>query len=117
MKNSFVGRFVTLISVVLFLSITSLAVAGPWQGWQGSGGWGMRSKYQRNYDPTTVETHTGEVTSVERVIPVQGMYYGIHCILKTSTENISVHLGPSWYIERLDTRILPGDSIEVTGSR
>ena len=59
----------------------------------------MKGKYQRNYDPATVETCIGEVTSVEQITPVKGMYYGIHCILKTSNETISIHLGPSWYIE------------------
>ena len=117
MKNSAVGSFLTLMMIVLFFSITSIALASPWQGWQGSGGWGMKSKYQRNYDPATVETRIGEVVSVDQITPVQGMYNGIHCTLKTSTETVSVHLGPSWYIERLDTRILPGDNIEVTGSR
>lgn len=117
MKNSTVGNFLTLLLVVSFLSITTTAPAGPWQGWRGSGGWGMKGNYQRNYDPTTVETFTGEVISVEQLTPVQGMYYGIHCLLKTGKEKVSVHLGPSWYIERLDTQILPGDNIEVTGSR
>ena len=117
MKNSILRSFLTLFFVMLFFSTSSIALAGPWQGWRGSGGWGMKGKYQRNYDPATVETRIGEVTSVEQITPVKGMYYGIHCILKTSNETISIHLGPSWYIERLDTQILPGDNIEVTGSR
>lgn len=48
---------------------------------------------------------------------MKGMYSGIHLILKTDKETIDVHLGPEWYIERLDTKIKKGDKIEVKGSR
>jgi hypothetical protein len=48
---------------------------------------------------------------------MKGMHYGIHLLLKTDKETIDVHLGPGWYIERLDTKIEEGDKIEVKGSR
>jgi hypothetical protein len=42
---------------------------------------------------------------------------GIHLQLKTEKETIPVHLGPDWFIERLDTKVEKGDMIEVKGSR
>ena len=51
------------------------------------------------------------------MVPQKGMYSGVQVILKTDKETIPVHLGPSWYIERLDMKILKGDNIEVKGSR
>jgi hypothetical protein len=69
------------------------------------------------YDPATVETVSGEVTAVEQMAPVKGMRYGIHLMLKTEKETISVHLGPGWFIERQDIRIEKGDKVQVTGSR
>lgn len=87
------------------------------QSWQGSGGWGMKGSYQRMYNPATVETIKGEVVAVEKVKPMNGMQYGIHLMVKTDKETIPVHLGPSWYIERQDTKIQKGDRIEVRGSR
>ena len=48
---------------------------------------------------------------------MKGMYNGIHLMVKTDKETISVNLGPEWYIERLDTKIEKGDKIEVKGSR
>ena len=48
---------------------------------------------------------------------MKGMYSGVHVMLKTDKETISVQLGPEWYIERLDTKIVKGDTIEVKGSR
>ncbi len=101
-----------LIVAVLFAS--SLATAAPWKG---SGGWGMGSAYQRNFNPSTVETISGTVASVEQTKPMKGMYYGIHIMLKTEKETVEVHLGPGWYVERLDTKIEKGDKLEIKGSR
>jgi hypothetical protein len=106
-------------SLILVLSalLAVPALAGQWQGWRGSGGWGMGGAYQRMYDPAKVEVVVGEVLSVDRTTPMKGMSQGIHIMLKTAKETIPVHLGPSWYLERLDTKIEKGDSLEVKGSR
>jgi DNA helicase TIP49 (TBP-interacting protein) len=77
----------------------------------------MGSQYQRMYNPATVETLSGMVEAVDKVTPMKGMQSGIHVMLKTDKETISVHLGPEWYVERLDTKIAKGDTIEVKGSR
>lgn len=108
-----------LISVVVALSLllTSSMAFAAWKGWRGSGGWGMGTAYQRMYNPATVETLVGTVESVDKITPMKGMMYGIHLLLKTDKETISVHLGPGWYIERLDMKIDKGDKIEVKGSR
>jgi hypothetical protein len=101
-----------MAAVVILVS--SSAIAAPWKG---SGGWGMGSQYQRMYNPANVETISGIVESVDQIKPMKGMYYGIHLRVKTEKEIIEVHLGPGWYIERLDTRIDKGDKLEIKGSR
>ncbi|HET6515740.1 MAG TPA: hypothetical protein VFG09_11320 [Thermodesulfovibrionales bacterium] len=111
-KNS----LVILLVVVSMISTSSLTFAA-WRGWRGSGGWGMGSQYNRMYNPATVETISGTVESVDKITPMKGMYSGIHIMLKTEKETMDVHLGPEWYIERLDTKIEKGDKIEVKGSR
>lgn len=108
---------ISMLVAVSLLLLASIALAAPWKGWRGSGGWGMGSAYQRMYDPATVETLSGTVESVDKVTPMKGMHYGIHLLLKTGKETIDVHLGPGWYIERLDTKIEESDKIEVKGSR
>ncbi len=92
----------------------SVVLAAPWKG---SGGWGMGSQYQRNFNPSTVETVSGTVATVAQTTPMKGMNNGIHLMLKTEKETVEVHLGPSWYIERLDTKIEKGDKVEVKGSK
>ena len=37
--------------------------------------------------------------------------------MKTDRETVSVHLGPSWYLENQDVKIEPKDKVEVKGSR
>jgi hypothetical protein len=85
--------------------------------WNGSGGWGSGAPYGRMYDPKTMETVSGEVVSLEFLTPTKGMGQGIHLLLKTDKETISVHLGPAWFIENQDLKIEKGDRIDVRGSR
>ncbi len=112
--RTLIRLFFPVVACVLF---TSVASAQPWRGWRGSDGWGMNSAYQRTYNPATVETLSGEIVAIENSIPMRGMANGIHLTVKTAKETIAVHLGPQWFIERLDTRLAKGDSIEVRGSR
>jgi hypothetical protein len=72
---------------------------------------------QRNYDPKTVETIQGKVLSVEKTTPAQGRGYGVHLVLQTDKETISVHLGPAWYLDKQTPHIEANDTITVTGSR
>ena len=110
-------RIIGLAVAATMLFTASLALAQQWKGFRGSGNWGMGTPYQRMYNPATVETISGTVESVDKITPMRGMYYGIHLQLKTDKETIAVHLGPGWYIERLDTKIEKGDNIQVKGSR
>jgi hypothetical protein len=98
--------------VVLLTGVSAMA-----QGMGGGGGWGMRGDYQRMYNPATVETLSGEVVGVDRVAPLRGMGMGVHLSLKTPRETIPVHLGPAWFVERLELKIAKGDRIQVKGSR
>jgi hypothetical protein len=118
-KERQMKKLVTLIAVMavvgLFSSTEALAQKGIM--WKGGGGWGAGTPYSRMYNPQTVETISGEVVSVNQIMPTKGMYYGVHTVVKTDKETISVHLGPGWYIENQDVKIAPKDKIEVKGSR
>jgi hypothetical protein len=109
-------------AMIAIISIISLAVATESFGqrgmhWRGGGGWGMNSQYGRMYDPKTVETISGEVERVDTITPMKGMSGGVHLLVKTDKESISVHLGPAWYLENQDVKIEPKDKVEITGSR
>lgn len=102
-----------------FFAFAGLSFAQPRGGmmWRGSGGWGPGGQYNRMYDSKAVETITGEVTSIDRITPNKGMAAGIHMNVKTDKETISVHLGPSWYLENQDVKIEPKDKVEVKGAK
>ena len=109
--------FRVFLAALLVAGLTAPASAAPWKGWRGSGGWGAGGDYQRMYNSATVESITGAVVSIDKITPTKGMSNGIHVVVKTDKESIPVHLGPAWYVERLDTKIEKGDVIEVKGSR
>lgn len=114
-KISFV---IAMAAVAIFLAtISSFAQPKPGMMWRGSGGWGPGAPYNKMYDSKAAETISGEVTSIDRITPNKGMAAGIHMNVKTDKETISVHLGPSWYLENQDVKIEPKDKVEVKGSR
>jgi hypothetical protein len=115
-KMKHISIFVVLISIVsLFFAPESFAQREL--KWRGSGGWGTGSNYNGMYDTKTVETISGEVVSVDRMTPMKGMSYGVHLVLRTDKETVSIHLGPVWYIVSQDIKIEPKDRVEVKGSR
>jgi hypothetical protein len=105
-----------VIGIVGFLFATD-SFAQQMMKWRGSGGWGSGTPYNSMYNPTTVETISGEVTKVEQITLMKGMSSGVHLVVKTEKETIDVHLGPAWYIENQDVKIKLGDKLEIKGSR
>jgi hypothetical protein len=105
-----------LVALLLVAALGSVAFAQGMK-WRGSGGWGPGSTYGRMYDAKTVDKVTGEVATVDSITPMRGMSGGVHVALKTEQGEVSVHLGPQWYLENQDVKIEPGDRVEITGSR
>ena len=108
---------VVLLSFSVFFPADSDARRG--MEWKGSGGWGPGTSYNRMYNPGTVETIEGEVVSVENIMPMKmkGMQTGVHLMVSTGKETISVHLGPAWYMENQDLKIEQKDKVGIRGSR
>ena len=105
-----------VLTAVLILNFALSADCLAQRG-RGGGGWGAGSAYNRQYDVTTVEAIRGEISSVDRFMPRQGVSEGIHLVLATGSESISVHLGPAWFIENQDEMVVVGDAVVITGSR
>lgn len=110
------GIVITLIVLAGF-SLAADSDAQRGMKWQGNSGWGAGTQYNRMYDVRTVEVFSGEVVSVDRMVPLKGMSYGIHVTVMTEKETVSVHLGPGWYIENQDVMIEPKDMLGIKGSR
>ena len=76
----------------------------------------FRSVHNRNYDPSTIERVSGEVVKVERIAG-RGLSGGVHLLVKTDKETISVHLAPQWYLNDREIAFKAGDKVDVSGSR
>jgi hypothetical protein len=106
----------TVVSLLIF-GFAAEASARMGYKWQGSGGWGMGSQYQNLFDPAKLETLKGTIESIEMINPMKGVHNAVALVLKTGKDSITVHLGPDWYITRLDTKLIKGDAIEVKGAK
>jgi len=110
--------YVVLLAAVLVVGLTAAtASSAPWKGHRGSGGWGPGTPYNQMYNPANVETLSGEVVSIDKTVPMKRMDYGVALVVKTEKETIPVHLGPGWFIERIDKPFAVGDKVEVKGVR
>ncbi|NJR56252.1 MAG: DNA-binding protein [Acaryochloris sp. CRU_2_0] len=105
----------SIASLGILFSTPALTQPGMMRG-RGSKGWGSTDAYCRMYNTKAIEILSGEIVSIDKFTPMPGMSYGIHLTLKTAKEDISVHLGPGWYIEGQDIRLQLKDRIEVKGS-
>ncbi len=91
----------------------------PSRRWSGSQGWGHNAQYFALYDPDAIDTISGVVEHVDRQTPLSDMYYGVFLVVDSEDEDydLTVHLGPGWYIDNQDTEVKRGDSVTVAGSR
>ena len=105
----------TLSVLCLIFAADSFAQRGKGEkeNWE----WGLGSPCCEIYNTEASVTIIGEVVSVDKITPRRGSFYGIHLMVKTDKEILSVHLGPEWYIENQDTKIEPKDNVEIKGSR
>jgi hypothetical protein len=68
------------------------------------------------YDLKTEKTLTGTLDDV-MTMPGTGAMSGTHLALRTETETIHVHLGPTDFVKKQGITFAKGDSVAVTGSR
>ena len=85
---------------------------------QRGGGWCTNNNYSKLFNPKTIVEIKGTIVSIDQITPEAGMSVGIHLMVKTEkNESISVHLGPSWYIDNQTIQFVVNDAIVVKGSR
>jgi hypothetical protein len=105
-----------IVVLTLTLVCPALAQMGPGEGGPPVMGRGMGP---RLYNPQTVTTVTGTVEKLEDVPMGRGgmgmTFRGV--ILKTDKGNLTIHLGPSWYLDEQKFAVKTGDKLEATGSQ
>lgn len=81
-----------------------------------------RGQGSPRYDVATETTVTGTVESVEQITGSgggrgRGGLGGTHVTLKTNTETLVVHLGPTAFLNEKKVAIAKSDTLVVVGSR
>jgi hypothetical protein len=107
-------RFFVIVFVVFCIS-SVFAVNALAKGGQGKGM--SNTAYGRLYNPSTVESFSGVVEEYGVASFGRGMSQGVHLVIKTDKETLSVHLGPVWYMNKQTIQIAKGDKVEIVGSR
>ncbi len=105
-----------LIGLCLALAAPALAQMGPGGGGMGRGmgpGGGMG---RMMYNPQTVTTIKGMLQGQATATGGRGMGMGAWTV-KTDQGDLSVHLGPPWYLSQQQVSLKAGDAVEVTGSK
>ncbi|MGM0545415.1 MAG: DNA-binding protein [Bacteroidota bacterium] len=106
----------------LLITLVLAALVGPLltTAWaQQRSGKGMKKQmYEREYDMDAVETIEGEVIEIT-YNPGQrnAARMGVHMMVATDADTMSVHLGPVWFMEQQEEKIEKGDQVAITGSR
>lgn len=112
MKKTYRIPVALFAALGLLLALAAYAAEEPPPGPPGRG-----AHYKQMYDTKTTETISGEVVKMKQIPHRRGTGFGIALILKTDKEEIPVHLGPSFYLDKQEVKIGEKDRIEVTGSR
>lgn len=96
-------------SVVLFISVILLGIPVIAQTQRPRAG-------RANYDPKTETKVSGTVEDVQQYSR-GGWRTGTHLTLKTDSETLDVHVGPSQYVSSKQFSFAKGDQIEVLGAK
>ncbi|MGA9755428.1 MAG: hypothetical protein WBV23_09840 [Desulfobaccales bacterium] len=119
------NRWLWFSSLIILTILLELAwpAAAQQLGFPGGGRrhGGSETQERLEYNPQTVTTMKGQVETLGsygmtgwRVAPgmqSQGL------VLKTDKGNITINLGPPWYVRKQGFDLKQGDSLEVTGSQ
>ena len=113
------------LSPIILTTILVLAWTPPVQS-RGLGGTsgrdgGTEAQDRQLYNPQTVTTVQGQVEDLGSYgmqgwrgapgMAIQGL------VLKTAKGNLTVNLGPPWYVSKQGFTLQTGDTLEVTGSK
>ncbi len=98
-----VNRLLIATMLVFVWCMAALAQGGPGKG-------------MPNYDPKTEVSVKGTVEEVQQHAGRHG-WAGTHLMVKTDSETLEVHVGPSGYIAQKQFSFAKGDAVEVLGSK
>jgi len=126
--KSFLALIIAITSITLVCPVLAQPGPGGGGGTEPGGGLGPRKsrrimgphaerQLMRLYNPQTVTTVKGAVNGLGTMPPSGGPTATRSAVLKTDRGNITVYLGPDWYLDQQKISLKAGDKLAVTGSK
>ena len=104
---------VMIALVVLGMWCTGTSVAGEKED---MGGWEKDSPYNKFYNAAERDNFKATVVDIKEVVPMPGMSPGWALVVRESkSEDILVHLCPTWFVDRKGIGLKKGDRVKVRG--
>ena len=104
------------LAVSLALCALSLGV-GYGAEKSGNQGWEIDSAYNKHYNLDEWDSFKGTVVGFQKITPLPGMSPGVALVVKDldSDEVVTVHLGPSSFVNPNSISLRKGDEVNVKG--
>ena len=113
-NNRTLGLLILLGAIALPLAALAqggpdgAAAACPGHGW-------MCGPGTRAFDTSSMTTFQGDIVEVQRI--ARGRHQGVHLTVAMGSEQVTVHLGPDFYVDGQPLKLAKGDKVEVKGAR
>ena len=113
-NNKTLGLLILLCAIAL--PRAALAEVGPDGTTADCPGHGrMRGPGARPFDPNSMTAFQGDIVDVQRI--ARGRHQGVHLTVAMGSEQVTVHLGPDFYVDGQPLKLAKGDRVEVKGAR
>jgi hypothetical protein len=106
------------IGMAMILTLCALS-PGVSYGEEKSGieGWEIDSAYNKHYNLDEWDSFKGDAVGFQKITPIPGMSPGVALLVKDldSEEVVTVHLGPSSFVNPNSISVRKGDKVSVKG--
>jgi len=105
------------VQISILLGLAAVTSFGQAVIVKGSGGYGMDSPYNRQYDRRHEVVIDGKITGKMFSAPMHGMAEAMSLVMKTNKgTSVTVGVGPRWFVANQSAHINVGDSVRIIGS-
>jgi len=107
-----------IIGLVLFLGMYISGLSAGFAVEKGGiVGWEKDSAYNKLYDLDEWDSFKGNVVGFKKIIPLKGMSPGVALLVRDgdSDETVTIHLGPSPFVNPNRISLRKGDKVKVKG--
>jgi len=112
-------RHYRLLLAASLAALMLIPGTAPAQNPRDMGGWEKDSTYNRHYAATEMDDFKGIVVGITEIVPLPGMSPGVALEVRegkgADSETITVHLGPSGFLDPKNLGLKKGDRVKIKG--